>query len=169
MALPRLLKLMNVFNNGHSYQGVAEEVEQPKLAMKVEEFRTAGMLGEISANMGLEKLEMTHKYAGLAPELFKGFATSIVDSELIRFAGAHQRDDTGEVSAVEITMRGRHAEIDPGNAKSGDKTETTIKTALTYYKLTVDGKDLMEIDMINSVFKVDGVDRYAELRAAIGL
>lgn len=119
MALPRLLKLMNVFNNGHSYQGIAEEVEQPKLAMKIEDFRTASMLGE--------------------------------------------------VSAVEITMRGRHAEVDPGNAKSGDKTETTIKTALTYYKLTVDDKDLMEIDMINSVFKVDGVDRYAELRAAIGL
>lgn len=169
MALPRLLKMMNVFNNGNSYQGVAEEVEQPKLAMKIEEFRTAGMLSEVSANMGLEKLEMTHKYAGIVPELFKGFATSTVDSELIRFAGAYQRDDTAEVSAVEITMRGRHAEIDPGNAKSGDKTETTIKTALTYYKLTVDDKDLMEIDVLNAVFKVDGVDRYAELRAAIGL
>ncbi|MDO9795034.1 phage major tail tube protein, partial [Glaesserella parasuis] len=38
-----------------------------------------------------------------------------------------------------------------------------------YYKLTVDGKELIEIDLINSVFKVDGKDRYAQHRAAIGL
>lgn len=169
MALPRLLKLMNVFNNGYSFQGVAEEVELPKLTMKSEDFRTGGMLGEVSANMGLEKLELTHKYAGLAPELFTGFATDSIDSELIRFAGSYQRDDTGDISAVEILMRGRHTELDTGNAKAGEKGETSIKTALTYYKLVVDGKELIEIDLINTVFKVEGKDRYAQHRAAVGL
>lgn len=169
MALPRLLKLMNVFNNGHSYQGIAEEVELPKLAMKGEDFRTGGMIGEITANMGLEKLELTHKYAGIVPDLFSGFASETVDSELIRFAGSYQRDDTGEVSAVEVLMRGRHTEMDGGNAKVGDKTETSIKTALTYYKLTMDGKERIEIDLINSVFKVDGKDLYAKHREAVGL
>lgn len=169
MALPRLLKLMNVFNNGLSFQGVAEEVELPKLTMKGEDFRTGGMLGEVTANMGLEKLEMTHKYAGIVPELFKGFATETLDSELIRFAGSYQRDDTGEISAVEIMMRGRHTEVEGGNAKAGEKGETSIKTALTYYKLVVDGKELIEIDLINTVFKVEGKDRYAQHRAAVGL
>lgn len=169
MALPRLLKLMNVFNNGYSYQGVAEEVELPKLTMKGEDFRTGGMLGEVTANMGIEKLELTHKYAGIVPELFTGFATETADSELIRFAGSYQRDDTGEISAVEIMVRGRHTEIDGGNAKVGEKTETSIKSALTYYKLTVDGKELIEIDLINTVFKVEGNDRYAKHRAAVGL
>lgn len=169
MALPRLLKLMNVFNNGLSFQGVAEEVELPKLTMKGEDFRTGGMLGEVTANMGLEKLEMTHKYAGIVPELFKGFATETLDSELIRFAGSYQRDDTGDISAIEILMRGRHTELDTGNAKAGEKGETSIKTALTYYKLVVDGKELIEIDLINTVFKVEGKDRYAQHRAAVGL
>jgi P2 family phage contractile tail tube protein len=169
MALPRLLKLMNVFNNGLSFQGVAEEVELPKLTMKGEDFRTGGMMGEVTANMGLDKLELTHKYAGFAPELFTGFATETADSELIRFAGSYQRDDTGDVMSVEIMVRGRHTEIDTGNAKAGDKGETSIKTALTYYKLTVDGKELIEIDLINTVFKVEGEDRYEKHRAAVGL
>ncbi|MDG6327702.1 phage major tail tube protein [Glaesserella parasuis] len=169
MALPRLLKLMNVFNNGFGYEGVAEEVELPKLTMKSEDFRAGGMLGEVTANLGLEKLEMTHKYAGIVPELFKGFATDTIDSELIRFAGSYQRDDTGEITAVEVLVRGRHTELDGGSSKTGEKTETTIKSALSYYKLTVDGKELIEIDLINSVFKVDGKDRYAQHRAAIGL
>lgn len=169
MALPRLLKLMNVFNGGQSYLGVAQEVELPKLTMKGEDFRTAGMLGEVTANLGLEKLELTHKYAGIVPELFSGFASETIDSELVRFAGSYQRDDTGEISAVEVLMRGRHTELDGGNSKVGDNTETSIKTALTYYKLTIDGTDKIEIDLINAVFKVDGKDRYAKHRAAIGI
>ncbi|KAE9535295.1 phage major tail tube protein [Ursidibacter arcticus] len=169
MALPRTLKLMNVFNNGVSFLGVAEEVELPKLTMKIEDYRAGGMIGEVGINLGLEKLELTHKYAGIVPELFTGFASETIDSELIRFAGAYQKDDTGDVAAVEVLMRGRHTELDGGNSKAGEKTESSIKSALTYYKLSVDGKEIVEIDLINSVFKVDGKDRYAKHRAAIGL
>lgn len=169
MALPRILKLMNVFNNGESFLGVAEEVELPKLNMKIEDYRAGGMIGEVGINLGLEKLELTHKYAGIVPELFKGFASDRIDSELIRFAGAYERDDTGEVSAVEVLMRGRHTEMDGGNSKAGDKTETSIKSALTYYKMTVDGKEIVEIDMLNSVLKIEGKDMYEKHRAAIGI
>ncbi|KLB47455.1 phage major tail tube protein, partial [Xanthomonas euvesicatoria] len=38
----------------------------------------------------------------------------------LRFAGAYQRDDATEVDAVEVVVRGRHSEIDPGTGKSGD-------------------------------------------------
>lgn len=169
MALPRTLKLMNVFNNGLNYLGIAEEVELPKLAMKIEDYRAGGMIGEVGINLGLEKLELTHKYAGIVPELFTGFASETIDSELVRFAGSYQRDDTGEISAVEIVMRGRHTELDGGNSKAGEKTETSIKSALTYYKMTVDGKEMVEIDMLNSVLKIDGKDRYEKHRAAVGL
>lgn len=169
MALPRTLKLMNVFNNGVSFLGVAEEVELPKLNMKIEDYRAGGMIGEVGINLGLDKLEITHKYAGIVPELFKGFASEKIDSELIRFAGSYQRDDTGDVTAVEILMRGRHTELDGGNSKAGEKTETSIKSALTYYKMTVDGKDIVEIDMLNAVLKIEGKDRYEKHRAAIGL
>lgn len=169
MALPRTLKLMNVFNNGLNFLGVAEEVELPKLAMKIEDYRAGGMIGEVGINLGLEKLELTHKYAGIVPELFTGFASDTIDSQLIRFAGSYQRDDTGEVSAVEIVMRGRHTELDGGNSKAGEKTETSIKSALTYYKMTIDGKEMIEIDMLNSVLNIEGKDRYAKHRAAVGL
>lgn len=39
----------------------------------------------------------------------------------------------------------------------------------TYYRLVWNGADLIEIDVINMVEKVDGKDRLAEQRAAIGL
>ena len=44
-----------------------------------------------------------------------------------------------------------------------------FKVPLTYYKIIVDGKELVEIDALNTIFIVDGVDKLAEHRAAIGL
>ncbi|HBU6186017.1 TPA: phage major tail tube protein, partial [Escherichia coli] len=39
----------------------------------------------------------------------------------------------------------------------------------TYYRLTIDGSDIIEIDTVNMVEKVNGVDRLEQHRRAIGL
>jgi len=39
----------------------------------------------------------------------------------------------------------------------------------TYYKVTVDGEELVEIDLINMIWKVGGEDLMEEHRKAIGL
>lgn len=169
MALPRKLKQMNLFVDGNSYHGQATEITVPKLAIKAEAYRAGGMLGEVDIDLGLEKLEIEHKYGGIMPEIFRQFGEVKIDGVLLRFAGSYQRDDTGDIEPVEVVVRGRHAEIDPGNAKMGDDTEHTVKSSLTYYKLTVNGEDIIEIDMVNMVYIVNGNDRMAEHRAAIGL
>ena len=110
-----------------------------------------------------------HTYGGLVREIFQSFGIAKIDGVLLRFAGAYQREDTGAVDAVEIVCRGRHTEIDSGNAKAGDKSELKVKSALTYYKLSVNGSTDVEIDLINMIEIVNGVDRLAEQRAAIGL
>nr|EMA1793626.1 phage major tail tube protein [Cronobacter turicensis] len=78
-------------------------------------------------------------------------------------------DDTGETVAVEVVMRGRHKEIDSGEGKQGEDTETKISTQCTYFKLTMNGKELIEIDTVNMVEKVNGVDRLEQHRRNIGL
>ncbi len=97
------------------------------------------------------------------------FGATKADGAALRFTGSVQRDDTGEVSAVEIVARGRHEEIDFGDAEPGEDTEHKITTALTYYKLSVDGEVLVEIDLLNFVYIVDGDDRLAEHRKALGI
>ena len=71
--------------------------------------------------------------------------------------------------AVEVVVRGRHEEIDFGDSKPGEDTEQKITTTCTYYKLSVDGNVEIEIDLLNFVFMVNGEDRLAEHRKAIGL
>ena len=168
MALPRKLKLMNFLADGNTYHGQVTEITQPKLALKLEEYRAGGMMGAVKVNLGVEPLEAQFKMGGYMVELLKQFGGSISGTAL-RFAGAYQQDDTEEVTSIELEMRGRFGEIDNGTSKSGDDTEQSYIVPLTYYKIIENGKDIIEIDMINSVFIVDGKDRLAEHRAAVGL
>ena len=169
MALPRKLKNMNLFNDGVSFVGVATEVVLPTLTRKLEEYRGAGMNGPVDVDLGMEKLTVEHTYGGIVRELFTQFGITRADGVLLRFAGAYQRDDTGEVDAVEVVMRGRHSEIDPGTSRSGEDTEFKATSTLSYYKLSIHGEVLVEIDMLNMVENIGGEDRLADQRAAIGL
>lgn len=168
MALPRKLKLMNLLVDGNSYRGQVTEVTQPKLAMKLEEYRAGGMIGAVKVNLGVEPLEAQFKAGGYMVELMKQFGGSISGTGL-RFLGAYQQDDTEEVTSIELVMRGRFGEIDSGNSKSGDDTEQSYTVPLTYYKVIVNGQDAIEIDLINSIFIVNGTDKLAEHRAATGI
>ncbi|MDC5385097.1 phage major tail tube protein, partial [Acinetobacter baumannii] len=62
----------------------------------------------------------------------------------------------------------RHEELDFGNQKAGDDTETTIKTIWSYYKLSINGVVYVEMDIPSNKFIVKGVDRNAEHMKAIG-
>ena len=48
-------------------------------------------------------------------------------------------------------------------------TEHSITTTCSYYKLIVDNEEIIEIDLLNFIEKVNGVDMLEKQRAAIGL
>ncbi len=169
MGLPRKLKNMNSWGDGNSWLGEVAEITLPKLGRKFEGYRGAGMDGEVQIDMGQENLEMEIKSGGFLKQAYNSFGLTTIDAMQIRFAGAYQADDVNGVNSVEVVVRGRYQEIDGGTSKPGDPTEQTDKFACCYYRLTIDGRDIIEIDIMNLICKVNGVDRLAAQRAAIGL
>lgn len=169
MGMPRKLKNFDVFANGVDWRGQVAEITLPKLARKLEEWRGGGMNAAVDVDLGMEKLEAELSFGGWMVDVYREFGQTKLDGVLLRFAGALQRDDSGEVDAAEVIMRGRYTEIDPGNGKAGDDTEFKVKAALAYYKLSINGETLVEIDVLGMVETVGGVDRLAEQRRAIGL
>lgn len=169
MALPKKLKFFNVFGDGVSWLGQAIEVKLPVLSRKMEEYRAGGMNGPVDLDFGLEKLEMESKYGGLMRDILRQFGVVTHNGVMLRIAGSYQQEDTGEVDAVEVVVRGRHKEIDMGTAKAGDDTEFTVKSSLSYYKLVINGVTEIEIDLVGMKEIVNGVDRLAEHRTAIGV
>ncbi|MBO9710683.1 MAG: phage major tail tube protein [Caulobacter sp.] len=165
--LPAKLRDMNILQDGVSFRGVATEVTPPKLTKKMESYRHG--LGNLKLFDGLEDLDMEWTASGFSLEPYKAFGNTSIDGVQLRFVGAYQNPQTNAVQAVEITVRGQHEEIDAGNQKVGDEGSTKIKTACSYYKLTVDNVDVIEIDILNSVFVAFGEDVYANIRQAIGI
>lgn len=168
MALPRKLKNMNIFVNGASWMGEATSVTLPKLTRKMEDFRAGGMNAPVKVDMGMEALELEFTAGGFMVNALSDFGSAQHDASQIRFAGAYQRDDTGEVDSVEITVRGRIQEVDMGDAKPGEDTEHKFKATLSFYQLEVNGREAVFVDVVNMVERINGIDRLAEQRAAIG-
>lgn len=171
MALPKKLKHLNLFNDGNSYVGIVASFTLPKLGRKLEAWRGGGMDGPVKVDLGHsdDGIQAEWTLGGLDLIVLKQFGAVRADGVMLRFAGSFQRDDTAEVSAVEVVVRGRHEEMDFGESKPGEDTEHKVTTTCSYYKLTVDGEVVIEIDLTNFIFIVDGEDLLEAHRTAIGL
>lgn len=167
MALPRKLKNMNLFNEGQSYLAEAQSVNMPKLARKMEDYRGGGMDGTVKLDMGAEAMELEFTLGGPDRTVLRQFGNPGLAGTFLRFVGAYQNDATGSYDTVEITVRGRHEEVDMGEAKIGEGGECKVKTQCVYYRLEWNGRVEIEIDVLNMIYIVDGVDILAEQRAAI--
>lgn len=169
MALPRVLKDFNLFGDGESYQGQVPELTLPELSRKVEEYRAGGMDGPIELDLGNEVIVLEWTAAGLIDNIWEQYGAPTHDGGQLRFRGSYESDETGTGVAVEIVIRGRHKMIAMGDAKPGETNQIKVATSCSYYKLTVDGKDTIEIDQAGLVFAVNGTDRLADRRSRLGL
>jgi P2 family phage contractile tail tube protein len=169
MGIPRVLKNFGVFADGRGYLGKAAEVTLPKLTRKMEELRAGGMNAPVEIDMGMEKLECDATFKEYDEELFKLWGVRNHAAVNLRFKGALEADDAGNtVTPVEAVVRGRLREIDPGGWKPGDEALMKIAIACSYYRYTSNGAVLIEIDVVNMIERVNGVDRLAAMRRAIG-
>ena len=168
MNLPRKLKDMVVHGNGESFMGEAKTFTRPPLEMEGEDGRWAGMIAPIKIFNGLQALEVEHTYGGEIPALNATFAEHAVDATQLRFTGAYQYGTDGHYDHVEITVRGRTYAIDNGGDEVGGDSEATYKTSCVYYKQVRNGRVEFEIDTMNKVFIVYGVDRVAQERQILG-
>jgi P2 family phage contractile tail tube protein len=165
--LPHKLKNFRTFVDGDNYAGVAKDIATPKISVAGEDYRGAGMLGPVTADLGLEKLELEETYGGIVPKVAAQLGNPAADGSMVRFVGAYQSDEDGSVKAAELVVRGRLTELDPGTAEAGKDTEWKVKRACSYLKWIVDGQVLVEIDLVGMVYVVGGVDRMKDIRAAL--
>lgn len=168
MGLPRKLKAMALFVDGQHYAGECTEVTPPTLERETEDYRAGGMNGPVKLDMGGSELTMTLKMAGHVAAMVAQFGGSLSGTQL-RLVQAVQADDAEAVQGVELVARGRMTKFDPGTAKVGDLTEHEYEFALTYIKWVDNGTTQVEVDYVNMIENVGGVDRMAQTRAVLGI
>lgn len=168
MAIPRVLKNFNLFVDGRGYAGLVSELELPELSIQEEEYRGGGMDVPVKLDMGQEAMEATFKLADPDENALRLWG--LADGGAVQFTarGALQRDGEAVVPIV-VNLRGSIPKLAMGSWKAGDPSETDFTMSVRYYRYNQGGEDLIEIDAINMIRKVGGVDQLQGIRQAIGV
>lgn len=167
-ALENKLKNFSLFCDGRGYAGNVEELTPPKLTFKTEEFRNGGMDAPIAIEMGMEKLEASFILTKYDPDVLKIFGLAPGNSKPLTFRGSVISEDGTEIPVI-INLTGYLTEIDQGSWKAGDKATLKGTVAVSYYKHTVNGEVIHEIDIPNMIRTVNTVDQLKQTRANLGM
>lgn len=160
----------NVYINGNSLLGKAEEIDLPKIVSKMAEHKALGMAGSIELPAGFEKMEGRIKWNSYYKDVMAKMANpyeyhSIQCRSSVESYTAAGR--TGEVPMV-VFMNAQFKSIPLGNFKQHDNVEMESNIAVTYVKVEIDGESVVEFDAIANIYKVNGVDILANYRSNIG-
>lgn len=168
MKFPKILKAFNIFLDGVDHHAVAIDITRPKIAFKMNDYTPGGIMGVLKSRHGIEALEMQLTMGGYEADVL-GLMGGTIGGLTLRYQGALEDDNTGEVHELTGEARGRINEADPGTDKQGDANEHKFTAHLTYYCEKLNGKTIIEIDVLNNKCIIDGKDYWADFRKALGL
>ncbi|MFJ6324091.1 MULTISPECIES: phage major tail tube protein [unclassified Rhizobium] len=163
--LPRyLLRNCMLWADRTSLLGQIGDITPPVPQEKLEEMRNAGMIKPREIKLGFDKLEFSFKMPGLDPAVIKLFGLKPGSENPFMITGALVDEDGTEHSAV-MTIRGFLKKADSGGWKAGDQAENDYQVSVNYYKLEIDGQELIEMDDFD--IKIGGVSQYGGIRSAL--
>lgn len=163
--LPDSLKGFTAFVDGFGLLGRLAGGTVPKVKIKTESHRDGGMDGEVDLDFGMDKMEAGLSFSDYDPNLLKAVGRRDVP---IVLRGSLEGVD-GTSKAVVATMRGLIHEVDPGEWKAGEpKIEAKLNLTPDYYRLTIGGEEIYDIDILGGVRRIGGVDQLAQRRANLG-
>lgn len=166
---PRILKNFNGFVNGKGTAGIIDETELPEVEIKTDEHRAGGMDAPTELDMGQAAMNAKLKICDPDEDIltlvgiYPGNATRLI------LRGAFVRDHDNTTVPVVAELGGKFKKGGFDAWKSGDKGGISIEMAVDYYKLTINGREIYEIDVLNCKRIIGGVDQLSAIRAAIGL
>jgi P2 family phage contractile tail tube protein len=166
--IPRILKNFSLFVDGRGLAGVVSSLTIPKLTTQMEEFRGGGMDAPVELDMGMEKLEASFELFDYDENIIRLYGLADGASTQVTARGALRRDGEAAVAMI-VNMTGVLKELDPGDWKAGSQTSAKFSVALRYLKITIGGTVIAEIDKVNMIRKINGVDQLATIRTAIGV
>ena len=168
MAAEDILKYLNLIVDGRGYAGKIEEYNAPDLTISTEEFRGGGMDAAIDIDMGMEKMTTSFVLTSYDADVLALWG--IKDGSTVQFtAKGSLESENGTRTAISHHMQGKLISLARGTWGSGAKPSLTVTVSLRYYREVHGQRTINEIDVINMVRVINGVDQLAEHRANIGL
>ena len=165
--LPRTLKGFNLFVDGRGYIGRVLEAKLPDLNLETEAYRGAGMDAPVDLDMGMSALDFNMTIGEFDPELVKLFGLFNASTPIV-VRGAIQRQGEDAVPVV-IRLQGGLKQITRDPLKQGQNSTMQVTANCNRYREEINGETLVEIDILNSIRIINGVDQLASMRQALAI
>lgn len=165
--LPRFLRNFTAFVDGVGQAGKVDELTLPNLDLLTEEHRAGGMDAPVDVDMGMQLLTCGMVLSSYEAENFRAYGALNSGVSLV-VRGAIQRQGEAAQSVI-IRMTGSGKTIDRGSWTAGSKATKNITYTLTKYSETVNGVEVVHIDVENMIRRINGVDQLESIRRALGI
>jgi len=171
--MPRVDELVvnfAVYEDAIEYLGMAE-VELPEISALTEEIKGAGIGGNTTAVVigHFEAMTLKLNFRTVTDATIRLNEPRI---HMIDLRAAQQSEDTStkkiETDKMKYILRVRPKKLAPGKVGVATPADASGEYAVTYYAIYKNGVKKLEIDQLNFIYEVNGVDYLADIRAALG-
>ncbi len=162
------LRAWTFFANGFRVQG-AHEYTPPELSITKVDLRTGAQDAPTPVDDGMEALTCKIKFYGIDLDVLSNFG--FVHGTSPRFMAYEGYLSNGTALGAIDEIEGFVSKIttDARGNKNLSESAVTVDIAVRYYKRSVEGKDLFEIDTERCIRRINGIDQLGGLSAKVRL
>ncbi|UAY56264.1 phage major tail tube protein [Arachidicoccus terrestris] len=160
----------NIYMDGKSYMGRSEEVTLPDVMPKMADHKGLGMFGEAEVTAGLQKMSAKIKWNAIYPEVMRKTHDFFNATNLTIRASIETWDGGSRVAQTPciIFLRGTWKMAGGLGFKPQDNVEREDEMNVTAYKMEINGEEIVNIDVLANIWRVNGVDQLAQWRQILG-
>lgn len=167
--IPEVINDFNLYLSGNKLGGMTGEVALPDFEPITSTTSGNGILGEYEAIVlgHFGSMEQEIPFRCINEDYFKMVSPSKAVELTLR--GAIQQSDRDTMNENEVGMRvvfrGKCKKISIGTVKQREQMGSLISLELTYILIEMASKERICLDKINTVYRINGVDQLAKIRA----
>ena len=167
--IPEVINDFNLYLSGNKLGGMTGEVALPDFEAMTSTTSGNGILGEYEAIVlgHFGSMEQEIPFRCINEDYFKMVSPSKAVELTLR--GAIQQSDRDTMNENEVGMRvvfrGKCKKISIGTVKQREQMGSLISLELTYILIEMASKERICLDKINTVYRINGVDQLAKIRA----
>lgn len=169
--IPIKLAGLSLFIGGSNNEFATGDITLPNFTNLSDTLSGAGILGEVDVPTPGHYSSMQ---LGISWRTIDKDSLLLVGTDIksIEARGAFSEFNTStsviEHRAFKGVFRGMGKEFDLGSLVLNSATNTTTNVELTYAKIFIDGAEVFELDKLNSVCRINGVDVLLDINKILG-
>jgi uncharacterized protein len=160
----------NVYMDGKSMLGRAEEIELPELKFVMKEHKALGMFGAAEFPSGLEKMTAKIKWNSFYDDTMRGMSNPFKAVQLQARGSVEVYTGQGRTSEVPMVahLTGTFKSYSGGKFTKNNAVDLPSEMAITYFSQHLDGVLMVEVDVMNNIFRNDAEDMLSKWRTNQG-